>query len=468
MTAIKISDKLGAMAIIDELQARQIAVEEHLNLPQLRERIAAQIRDYYRTNGQNVDDALIDQGVSQWFADRLRYRAPTLSPLQRLGVFLYLTSGRWLKWVVTLVLVTLAVLMWRHNQVVSQTETLVRQAATRSLQIHNARNDMDQLEQTLREASAIPLNYAVTPGAQLLQKLGQQINQIRTLSDGVSAPDSHISLAEARGQLDALNQTRQQILALTKQATAVAQDWRILYQRDTRLSGLLKAPDADPLIRQYPTLRQTQALAVSALHDNAADSEQKIDRLAQQLQQARTLSQIARLTNDWQQWLKKTPILAKDRPRLDNQINHLRSLVQNASLESDSIPPEIGQAMSQFEDDARLLTTPLTLNIVDRIGEKSGVERTWDTSGGKSWYLIVEAQTPNGKPFEMWVTDSETGQRVKRSVFGIRINQAEYQRLRQDKLADGHIDHRLVGTKDAYRFDFRYIRPVKDGIITQW
>ncbi|SQC92732.1 Uncharacterised protein [Cedecea neteri] len=45
MDKIKLSDQLGAMAIVDALHAQQIAVDEHLDLPLLKQKISQRIRD---------------------------------------------------------------------------------------------------------------------------------------------------------------------------------------------------------------------------------------------------------------------------------------------------------------------------------------------------------------------------------------------------------------------------------------
>lgn len=51
---------------------------------------------------------------------------------------------------------------------------------------------------------------------------------------------------------------------------------------------------------------------------------------------------------------------------------------------------------------------PLTLNIVDRKGTKSGVERNYKASGGKSWFVVVEATDSSSNVMKVPVTSAET------------------------------------------------------------
>ena len=92
MSEIKLSDQLGAMAIIDELYHQQIALEEQLNPSALRNKIAQSVKQYYQSKGMDIDDALIEKGVNQWFADRLRFQMAKPAWHQRLLAKFYKTE----------------------------------------------------------------------------------------------------------------------------------------------------------------------------------------------------------------------------------------------------------------------------------------------------------------------------------------------------------------------------------------
>lgn len=92
------SEQMGAMALVDELRLQQRQMQEHLDLPRRREEVAERIRGYYQRQGIACDDALIEQGVREFFARRLMFEAPALSWPRRLlaGLLLRRALTAWL------------------------------------------------------------------------------------------------------------------------------------------------------------------------------------------------------------------------------------------------------------------------------------------------------------------------------------------------------------------------------------
>lgn len=91
-------EQMGAMALVDELRLQQRQMQEHLDLPRRREEVAERIRGYYQRQGIACDDALIEQGVHEFFARRLVFEAPALSWPRRLlaGLLLRRALIAWL------------------------------------------------------------------------------------------------------------------------------------------------------------------------------------------------------------------------------------------------------------------------------------------------------------------------------------------------------------------------------------
>ncbi|MHA6163898.1 DUF6384 family protein [Pseudomonas sichuanensis] len=133
--------------------------------------------------------------------------------------------------------------------------------------------------------------------------------------------------------------------------------------------------------------------------------------------------------------------------------------------------------LAALKDYLDFAAEPLTLELIDRPGIKSGVERCYEASGcsenslrGKSWYLIVEPLDSTGKPAFAPVTSVEDGTTRWASRFGVRVSYNEYLRVRQDKLDDGHISQRLIGEKPANSLTLRFnqrISPAPDMIL-EW
>lgn len=113
------------------------------------------------------------------------------------------------------------------------------------------------------------------------------------------------------------------------------------------------------------------------------------------------------------------------------------------------------------------IRTPLTVQIVDRGNEKSGVRRTSD-KGETVSYLIVEAIGPDGRPVPQEVTDFESGRKSEVPIFGVQVPDAVYQAVGQDKKADGVVNDKVAGRKPAGAIAISWDKGVNGNMITRW
>jgi len=114
--------------------------------------------------------------------------------------------------------------------------------------------------------------------------------------------------------------------------------------------------------------------------------------------------------------------------------------------------------------------TPLTFNVVDRAGVKSGVERSYSASGGKSWFLITEAIDPSGNSVPMTVMSVESGTIKQATLFGVRVSKDVYESVKADKMEDGHVDNRMLGEKPANSLTPQFTRAfsAQPDMILEW
>lgn len=115
------------------------------------------------------------------------------------------------------------------------------------------------------------------------------------------------------------------------------------------------------------------------------------------------------------------------------------------------------------------LASSYTLNIVSGANETTGVWRIPDVNlGARNYYLIVEATGPNGRPLAVPVRSEETGQWATVSRWGLRVDQATFERVAADKQDDGIIQDRLFGEKQRGRLEPDYRFPTTGAAITSW
>lgn len=79
MSKGRLADQMGAMALVDDLRHRRREIEEHLDLPKREAEVAERIRVYYKSQGIDCDDALVNEGVREFFRHRLVFEAPPMN-----------------------------------------------------------------------------------------------------------------------------------------------------------------------------------------------------------------------------------------------------------------------------------------------------------------------------------------------------------------------------------------------------
>lgn len=112
-----------------------------------------------------------------------------------------------------------------------------------------------------------------------------------------------------------------------------------------------------------------------------------------------------------------------------------------------------------------------TLTIVSRPGEPSLVRRRPPRSANadaRNHYVIVEAIAPDGSKLDLPIRSEEDGSTKTVTKFGMRIPQATYDAIAQDKRDDGIVQRNRLGVKRRGVLDVEYLMPFEGGYITSW
>lgn len=475
MSGVSLTEQMGAMALIDEMRHQRSEVQKHLDLPQHRQAVAERIREFYRTKGVEVEDALVQQGVSDFFATRLIHEAPPLRAWEKALAVAYVSRGSWFKWG----LIWLPIILWSlyaWSQVFQSfgesrlryTQTAVNQAY---LRVSSLSQQFDQLQQRVSGLQS-DTQVAQLPAAQrLLERARATLDKARPLTD-LSLPKAQVT---EQSRSDDFKRVFEANKSLNKDGVALdAVDAQL-----DQVSQLLM------LSAQLQALSKTEALrsstqpsaALVALLANARAALEQADIQGLATAQA-AVEQVA----DFQKraaalQAKLVPLKqAQDRVHkmgLSNaeaaQFQPLFAAVENAVEAFDDAAGE--RALKDVEALRAFATTALTLKVVSRVGEKSMVERNHDSTGGKSWYLLTEANDAQGNVVPVPVTSIETGEKRYAKIFGVRVNQATYIEAKNDKLADGHVDNNLMGTKASNSLTLKFVKgPVKTqpAYLLEW
>jgi len=123
-------------------------------------------------------------------------------------------------------------------------------------------------------------------------------------------------------------------------------------------------------------------------------------------------------------------------------------------------------ALTQLE---QAVSREYQIRIVSRPGEQSGIWRTPERNPNvRNFYLIVEAVDRNGRVIPVQRTSEEDGTTATVTKWAQRVPQAEFERVRQDKLRDGVIDQPVIGQKKAGELQAQWTIPVSAGTLLKW
>jgi hypothetical protein len=117
------------------------------------------------------------------------------------------------------------------------------------------------------------------------------------------------------------------------------------------------------------------------------------------------------------------------------------------------------------------LSREYTLTIVSSAGEPSVVRRRPPRSTGsdaRNHYVIVEAVAPDGSKLSLPIRNEEDGVTRNVTKFGLRIPQATYDAIAQDKRDDGIVQRNRFGVKRRGMLEPEYLMPFDGGTITSW
>jgi hypothetical protein len=86
----------------------------------------------------------------------------------------------------------------------------------------------------------------------------------------------------------------------------------------------------------------------------------------------------------------------------------------------------------------------------------------------RSYYLIVEALDDQGRRVTLPIRNEETGAVERVSTFGLRVDEATWDRVGADLEDDGIIQDRLVAVKRIGELEPEYLVGTTGGAITRW
>ncbi len=155
--------------------------------------------------------------------------------------------------------------------------------------------------------------------------------------------------------------------------------------------------------------------------------------------------------------------------QIKDTIESLYQSGQNAITAKDAASAQSAvDRLGQINDD---LAQIYTLRIVSRPGESSGIFRLNDDPGAenvKNFYLIVEAISPAGDTLSVRVTSEEDQKSARVKKWGVRVPEAVYNSVADDKRDDQIIQNAVIGRKAIGYLSPDYSIETPGGQILDW
>lgn len=127
------------------------------------------------------------------------------------------------------------------------------------------------------------------------------------------------------------------------------------------------------------------------------------------------------------------------------------------------------EAVADLTEVRDTLRLEYRLRIVNREGVDTGV---WTfpevNTEATNFYIVVEAITPDNQTLTLDIENEESGEAEAVDIWAVRVPEAFYNSVRQDKLDDGIIQQNIIGVKQFGYLDADYVAPVLGGAITHW
>jgi hypothetical protein len=415
---VELDQVMLAMDVVDTLRHQQELVNRELASDERDQALIDKVKQMYASQGIEVTDEIIAEGVTALKEDRFAYRPPPPKGSLWLAK-LYVNRTRWAKVGAVLTIALLAVFLFYRLAYVG----------------HEARSRMRTTQEINKQIEQ--QEDRVTFGKQRLKNLTQALSSARKNVPEQSELAARRLSTEAGSQLSA---AETQLQAFDKLPLTPNLDADSLAQRSAAVKGRLEQRAS--LVSEMNAHLDRAEAAITGLSDLAV-LPQKLrnqrDSLLAEAQEEKARLQAEKLYRD--------ATVALD-----------RGDVEEAHKVSAALKSMQNQVLQEY-----------VLRIVSRPGTPSGVWRQPPRRpGGRNYYVIVEAVTPKGERLTLPVTSEEDGTTQNVQQWGLRVDASLFDRIRRDKLDDGIIQNNRFGIKERGYLTPNYLMETTGGAITRW
>ena len=449
-----IREQVGALEIIDRMRHEQTVIEENLNLPQRREAIAQKIRAHYQSNGIQVSQEMIDEGVRRFFDNRFTFEPPKPNLVQKALLRMAFTyeraltvnKGRTISIVLFIIILAgmVAIAPYFIDGVLSMHYSeIARSAKTLREDTANNVNRLDNLVANVDLASAPAFEAAY-------QRIRDEYERIISESEA-SIPES---FSESQGGLGGSQKKLEELENRYQFVGAAASRFNKLLDDYVGYRKTINSIDQRTITQvqnNFPAI----ATLIAQIDSATKASDTDLNALQKIQSDMRTLSTNTKSILDALDTVNK---FNEEGVLSSKEVVHFISRFDGAFNRDSNISAE--KAVQELTLLYSFYKSEVELHISNQPGVKTGVVRSYSESGSLSSstgtpYLIVSS-TSNKLEIKTPVYNAETEKISFVSTFGVSVTSKAYEDVKQDKLDDGFVDRSLMGSKPGNSFDIDY------------
>jgi len=467
---------LKIMDVATAVRQQREQVSKHLDIEEQKKDIIKRLKATYEVTGEKLTDEEIEAAIDSFFSGLYSFKEPEKDFSYKLAEK-YIDRGRIFRTYVAPGLVAAGVITvtvlgalairssYKHGQE-EKVEKAVEQAYKR-------KNIFERQIKGLQANDAAGLDKIVSEAFITLSNTGFFFQNY--CPEGVA--DKHVTQENYKEVGEKLENVKASLISveyrLKKGSELVSYEQGLVSEKKTLDLQIKEIRDMKPPWQLKKKAEMFYSEGIVAVESRELEQARQYSR---QLAEIKTSTQkFAVLPDQVEKLYTSIKSVAKE----DKAIETANGYYKDAQTHIESGDVDLLNAsVLQLKDLDALLRQEYTLRIVSRRGVKSGIDRYYTDERGRrasGHYLILEAVNSRGQTMPIRIMNEENGRTQAVNMWGERVPNAVYERVKRDKLDNGIINNNIFGKKQK-----GYLEPVvimedtkgkileRAGQITRW
>ncbi len=452
-----VEEMLSMMDVANGLRAQKKAVEKQLSHEEQVLDLKNRLRATYQAMGTEVDDATLEQAIQSHSSNKYAFQQPPRDFSYKLAE-MYVDRGRIGRryGIPTAILTTLSLAIWGVVEVGKAVHLAAQESAVETA-IEKAYGKQQRLLGEVKQlsdstlAEQLPalekgeLSSFISSASGTLEKnvpFFVEYAPKGSAEEGVTTENYSIVERKLKPIAEALETTVESVENGKKILFEQQEYVDIRRSLETTIASLRESHPPAPLAEKAERTYQSGVKSI----------EQR--RLAEAENSKKELGEMRGIVRDFTNLPQTAEKLYGDIKSIAKEPEALQQGEKSYATVTEAVQAldagKLRQGVEQLQQLDTMLNQEYKLVIVSHPGVKSGIDRYYKDENGRrasGHYLIVEAVDSHGQVLPQVITNEENNRTEKVKMWGERVPQQAYEKVKRDKKDDGIIQNNEVGAK---------------------